>query len=84
MITWTCCFCFRYDLFLKFCKIIQQEGSIDTFTQGYNEFGLHIRADGSILWKEWAPGAEALFLRGDFSNFLQMFCGLEVIGEKIF
>jgi len=41
---------------------------MDKFTRAYEEYGIHAHPDGSIHCKEWAPGAEALYLTGDFSN----------------
>jgi len=37
------------------------------FTTAYENFGIHIRDDNSVVAKEWAPGAQEIFLTGDFS-----------------
>lgn len=50
--------------------IAEQEGGFDKFTRAYEDFGIHTGADGSIKCQEWAPGAEALYLAGDFSAHL--------------
>ncbi|CAL8107118.1 unnamed protein product [Calicophoron daubneyi] len=50
-------------------RIDRHEGCLDEFTQGYNEFGVHFNEDGSIVWREWAPGAKRLYLRGDFNDW---------------
>lgn len=44
------------------------EGGIDSFTKGYEYYGIHIRADKSVVAREWAPGAIGLYLTGDFSE----------------
>ncbi|KAL3319456.1 1,4-alpha-glucan branching enzyme [Cichlidogyrus casuarinus] len=59
----------RYKSFQDFSKWIDSVGGIDKFTQSYKEFGLHVQADGSIKCKEWAPAAQALYLRGDFNKW---------------
>lgn len=47
---------------------MEKEGGYEKFTKGYDEFGVHVNSDGSIVCKEWAPGAEALYLSGAFSK----------------
>uniref|UniRef100_A0A8C2N6N9 1,4-alpha-glucan branching enzyme n=1 Tax=Capra hircus TaxID=9925 RepID=A0A8C2N6N9_CAPHI len=45
-------------------SIGENEGGIDRFSRGYESFGVHRCADG-----EWAPGAEGVFLTGDFNDW---------------
>lgn len=45
-------------------QIVQAEGSLSNFALGYKKFGLHSTATG-ILYREWAPGAEGLYLVSD-------------------
>lgn len=47
----------------------EHEGGIDSFTQGYKYYGLHVQQDNSVIAREWAPGAQQLYLTGDFSEF---------------
>jgi 1,4-alpha-glucan branching enzyme len=42
-------------------EIEQAEGSLSNFALGYKKFGLHQTANG-VLYREWAPGAEGLYL----------------------
>ena len=42
------------------------EGGIDKFSRGYERFGLTKQQDG-IIYREWAPGAKAVHLIGEFS-----------------
>lgn len=49
----------------------KNEGGIDKFSRGYESFGVHRCADGGLYCKEWAPGAEGVFLTGDFSKYFE-------------
>lgn len=51
-------------------KIISGEMDLKKFSKGYEKFGIHVNADNSVTAKEWAPGAQQLYLTGDFSNKL--------------
>lgn len=42
-------------------------GGLNEFTQAYKYYGMHVQPDNSIICREWAPRAQALFLAGDFS-----------------
>ncbi|XP_014109038.1 PREDICTED: 1,4-alpha-glucan-branching enzyme isoform X1 [Pseudopodoces humilis] len=60
----------RYSLFYNHLKNIEEsEGGLDKFTKSYKTFGVNQLADGGIYCKEWAPGAEAVFLAGDFNGW---------------
>lgn len=60
----------RYGCFLNLEKSIEHnEGGYEKFSRGYESFGIHRASDNGIFMKEWAPGAEGVFLRGEFSKF---------------
>jgi len=61
---------FRYGCFKKLLGDIEnnEEGGLDKFTRSYEKFGVHGRPDGSVHCLEWCPGAQALYLRGEFSQ----------------
>lgn len=60
----------RYGLFQKQLMLLEEaEGGFDQFTRSYKTFGAHRLPDNSLVFKEWAPAAEALFLTGDFSMY---------------
>lgn len=60
---------FRYGCFQDLVRNIDTtEGGLEKFSRGYESFGLHRTPDNGIQMMEWAPGAEELFLRGDFSK----------------
>uniref|UniRef100_A0A8C6D2E8 1,4-alpha-glucan-branching enzyme n=1 Tax=Moschus moschiferus TaxID=68415 RepID=A0A8C6D2E8_MOSMO len=60
----------RYNRFNQTLNDIgENEGGIDRFSRGYESFGVHRCADGGLYCKEWAPGAEGVFLTGDFNDW---------------
>ncbi|DBB05355.1 TPA: hypothetical protein ACH3X3_010575 [Trebouxia sp. C0006] len=53
-------------------QIDENEGGMDKFTQGYKYYGLNRgELDGKVgIWyREWAPGARAVALVGEFNNW---------------
>lgn len=48
--------------------IINKEGSLAQFALGYESFGFH-RVEGGLRYRDWAPGAKAVHLYGEFSAF---------------
>lgn len=62
----------RYGCFQDVIRHIDStEGGIEKFSRGYESFGLHRTPDNGICMKEWAPGAEGLYLRGEFNSWNQ-------------
>ncbi|KAI8521139.1 1,4-alpha-glucan branching enzyme [Branchiostoma belcheri] len=60
----------RYKCFLEVLDHINQhEGGLEKFSRGYQYFGIHVTEDGGVVMREWAPGAEELFLMGDFNGW---------------
>lgn len=49
-------------------KLEAGDGDLKQFTTAYKNFGIHIQGDNSVVAKEWAPGAQEVFLTGDFSK----------------
>ncbi|XP_011501571.1 PREDICTED: 1,4-alpha-glucan-branching enzyme-like [Ceratosolen solmsi marchali] len=63
----------RYALFKDYLEKIESEDKdLDKFTRSYTEFGIHINEDNSVSGTEWAPGAQEIYLTGDFNNFNPM------------
>lgn len=48
--------------------IDENEGGLEKFSRGYETFGFTKTAEG-IMYREWAPGAKALALVGDFNGW---------------
>uniref|UniRef100_A0A8C7IEV4 1,4-alpha-glucan branching enzyme 1 n=1 Tax=Oncorhynchus kisutch TaxID=8019 RepID=A0A8C7IEV4_ONCKI len=62
--------CRRYQLFTeRLSKLEEAEGSFDDFTRSYMSYGVQRQANNSLMFREWAPGAQALFLTGDFNDW---------------
>ncbi|XP_029443870.1 1,4-alpha-glucan-branching enzyme isoform X1 [Rhinatrema bivittatum] len=60
----------RYIQFSHRLKGIEEsEGGLDKFSRSYESFGVNRQADGGLYCREWAPGAEAVFLTGDFNGW---------------
>ncbi|XP_030051980.1 1,4-alpha-glucan-branching enzyme [Microcaecilia unicolor] len=60
----------RYSQFCYRLKGIEEnEGGLDSFSRSYESFGVNRQADGGLYCREWAPGAEAVFLAGDFNGW---------------
>jgi len=52
----------------KRAEIESNEGSLEEFSRGYERFGLN-KSPGGIEYREWAPGARAVWLTGDFNGW---------------
>ncbi|MBN2560571.1 MAG: alpha amylase C-terminal domain-containing protein [Phycisphaerae bacterium] len=53
-------------------RILEAGGSLDAFSRGHLYFGLNRGERGGqpgVWYREWAPGARALFLAGDFNDW---------------
>jgi 1,4-alpha-glucan branching enzyme len=48
--------------------IVQHEGGYDKFTKGYERLGFTVGEDGTVVYREWAPGADEAVLIGEFSQ----------------
>lgn len=57
----------RYKCFKEQLLRIENSEGLLEFCKSYEKYGIHCMPDNSIHILEWAPGAEALFLRGDFN-----------------
>uniref|UniRef100_A0A8D8R297 1,4-alpha-glucan-branching enzyme n=2 Tax=Cacopsylla melanoneura TaxID=428564 RepID=A0A8D8R297_9HEMI len=72
----------RYGLMLNFFEQFEKHeakrnpsrpegvvGGIDRFSTSYNKYGMHVQPDNSVRCYEWAPGAQQLYLTGDFNSW---------------
>ncbi len=53
----------------KEAELCGPEGTLESFANAHNFFGLHHTADGGWVFREWAPNATAITLIGDFSKW---------------
>lgn len=58
------------------------DGSLDKFTQAYKEYGVH-RVENGISYMEWAPGADEIYLVGDYNgwNMYDPYCKCQKVDE---
>jgi 1,4-alpha-glucan branching enzyme len=49
-------------------RIIGGRKRVAEFASGHEYYGMHYR-DGRWIFREWAPNASAIFLKGDFSKW---------------
>ncbi|XP_048242029.1 1,4-alpha-glucan-branching enzyme-like [Haliotis rufescens] len=60
----------RYGCFQDLVKRIDEnEDGLEKFSRAYQKYGIHRGEDNSINMFEWAPAAEAIYLRGDFNDW---------------
>jgi len=60
----------RYALFKDHVEKVESgDGSLERFSRGYETFGIHVNEDNSVVAREWAPGAQELFLTGEFNGW---------------
>ncbi|CAG9861487.1 unnamed protein product [Phyllotreta striolata] len=60
----------RYACFKDIEDSIEENGGgLDNFTKAYRYYGINIQPDNTIICREWAPGAQQLFLTGDFNGW---------------
>ena len=66
-------FRYRWNIFKSIRHAIDEnEGGMDKFTQGYRHFGLNRgehEGQKGIWYREWAPGAKAIALIGEFNGW---------------
>ncbi len=52
----------------KKAQLLPNGGTLCDFANGYQYFGIH-RTENGWVYREWAPGAEAMYLTGDFCGW---------------
>ncbi|KAJ9121505.1 alpha-1,4-glucan branching enzyme [Naganishia vaughanmartiniae] len=61
---------YRYDRFAQLKQQIKEsEGGYDKFSKSYERRGFVVDANNGVTYTEWAPGAVAASLIGEFNNW---------------
>lgn len=61
----------RYSHAQKWIKTINEtEGGLEKFSRGYEKYGLIVKPNQDIVYREWAPNATQANVIGDFSQFV--------------
>ncbi len=48
----------------KLCELLREGETLSSFANGHEYFGFH-RTEGGWVYREWAPGADEMYLTGD-------------------
>ncbi len=60
----------RYGVYKSYLEKFETCGeSLDEFSRSYQRYGLNVDTSNNLTMLEWAPGAEDMYLRGDFSMY---------------
>ncbi len=74
----------RMDLYKKKHKELVKRGkTLSDFANGHHYFGIHRTEDGWV-YREWAPGAEAMYLTGDFNQWNLTGCPMQRLDGGVF
>ena len=50
-------------------ELVGEKGKLIDFANAHEYFGFHKYEDGTWVYREWAPGADALYLMGDMNGW---------------
>jgi len=64
-------------------ELIGSKGNLKDFANGHNFFGFH-RTETGWVYREWAPGAEAMYLTGDFNGWNTAACPMTRLDNGVF
>lgn len=75
---------YRMDCYnAKKAELTNESRSLADFANGYKYFGIH-PTDSGWVYREWAPGADQMFLTGDFNNWNTEACPMQRIKNGVF
>ncbi len=63
--------------------LVGEDGNLLEFANGHRYFGIHKTADGWV-YREWAPGADALYFTGDFNGWDMTACPMKRLQGGVF
>jgi len=64
-------------------KLLRPGQTLSDFANGHLYFGFH-RTDDGWFYREWAPGAEKMYLRGDFNRWDPLSCPMTRLDHGVF
>jgi len=64
-------------------ELLGKNSSLVDFANGYNYFGFH-RTENGWVYREWAPGADEMYLTGDFNGWETCACPMKKLENGIF
>lgn len=64
-------------------ELIGEEGSIVDFANGHEYFGIHRTSEGWV-YREWAPGADKMYLAGEFNGWNHRKHPMEKLANGVF
>ena len=67
----------------KKAELLAKSKTLSEFANGHEYFGFHKTADG-WFYREWAPGADALYLTGDFCGWDRYACPMTKLAGGVF
>ena len=67
----------------KLGEICEKYGDLLSFADSYKYFGFQ-KCDDGIVYREWAPSADAMYLTGDFNNWQIYNNPMKNIGNGVF
>ncbi len=67
----------------KRVQLLGNNKNLVDFANGYEYFGIHKTKDGWV-YREWAPGAEKMYLTGDFNNWDLYACPMKDLGRGVY
>ena len=74
----------RYDSYIsKKSELVGESGSLSSFANGYKFFGIHPTEKGWV-YREWAPGADEMYLTGDFNKWDLKACPMKKLENGVF
>ena len=72
-----------YNYESKKQELVGNSGKLSDFANGHEYFGFH-HVEGGWYYREWAPGAEEIFLMGDFNNWNRFSHPMKALENGVF
>ena len=70
----------RMDNYYRMHRLLTGGGSLSDFANAHEYYGFH-HTDHGWVYREWAPGADALYLSGEFNDWAADAAPMTYIGS---